>query len=346
MIEEKRIVIAGGAGFIGFNLVKALLERKRDATTNTDYDWKIFVLDNQSTGRNWFRLLKLGMVENENLFKVSITNSSEMSRITQIIRNADFVINLACPAAPKYHMPENSMGQIDTMEACTAGVANIMVMAWGLGARVIHASSSEVYGECGTGASARDHKTTVDPLGPRSCYKEGKRMSETVCSTYAYRYKVPTTILRIFNTYGPYMDMEDGRAVPEFIKCLSTGRVPTVYEGTRGYMYISDLTDLLVKIVLGSPVIAKDDGLVACFNVGMDKSVSDYKLLLKIAVIWYGTHIKEATHKCERNRPGDVIDRLPQIQKTKDRYFWEPRIDLPTGLTRTIEWFKKENAIS
>lgn len=306
----KTIIVTGGAGFIGSHLCEKLLEGGND---------KVICVDNMITGKaeNVKHLTK-----NPNL----VFLRHDVSRPLKISGKIDRIYHLASPASPIDYQKL----PIETMMANSFGTKNMLDLAKEKKARLLLASTSEVYGDPEKHPQNEDYWGNVNPVGPRSCYDESKRFAEALAMAYHRIHGIDVRIARIFNTYGPRMRANDGRVIPNFITQALKNEPITVYDGkqTRSFCYVSDMVDGLVRLM--------ESGFAAePFNLGNP----DERKIIDVA-----KNIKQITEsKSEivfRPLPqDDPTRRRPDITKSKKKLGWEPRIGFDDGLKRTIEWF-------
>jgi len=307
---KKTILITGGAGFIGSHLSEKLLNEGN----------RVLCLDNFFTGakKNIEHLLKN---ENFQLIEYDIVNP--------IFLEPDQIYNLACPASP-IHYQENP---IKTVKTSTIGLINMLGMAKKTGARILQASTSEVYGDPEMHPQKESYWGNVNPIGIRSCYDEGKRVAETLCFDYYREHKVDIRVARIFNTYGPRMRPDDGRVVSNFIVQALQGKPITIYgdgSQTRSFCYVSDTVCGLIKMM------EKDD-FNGPVNIGNPNEITIKELAEKIIFM-----TKSSSSVEMRALPkDDPRKRQPDISLARKELHWEPNISLEEGLSETIEYFKK-----
>ncbi len=303
-------LVTGGAGFIGSHLCEALLERGEE----------VICLDNFFTGRkaNIHHLLENPRFE---LIRHDITHP--------IYLEVDRIFNLACPASPLHYQ----VNPVKTIKTNVLGALNVLGMAKRVKARVLQASTSEVYGDPTVHPQPETYWGNVNPIGPRSCYDEGKRVAEALFFDYHRQNGVDIRVVRIFNTYGPRMVVNDGRVVSNFIVQALRNEPITVYgdgSQTRSFCYISDLIDGLLKFM-------DCEGFIGPVNLG---NPAEYTIL-ELALM-----IKELTNsKSEivfKPLPkDDPSRRQPDISLAKDKLNWEPKVSIKEGLLKTIEYFEK-----
>lgn len=306
-----RILISGGAGFIGSHLCDLLLQSGH----------LVVSVDNLLTGdiKNIRHNLKHKRFE---FIKYDIIKPLKYSG------KLDYVLNLASPASPIDYLNY----PLETLDVGSAGTKNMLELARKKKAKFLLASTSEVYGDPKVTPQSEDYLGNVNPIGPRSVYDESKRFAEALTTAYQREKLVDTRIARIFNTFGPRMQLDDGRVVPNFIKQALTGQPITVYgEGsqTRSFCYVSDLVDGLYKLMY-----SKVTGPVNLGNPRELKIIDFANMIIKL------TESKsKIVHKPLPE--DDPKQRRPDISKARKELGWEPKVSLEQGLSQTIEWFKK-----
>ena len=304
-----RYLVTGGAGFIGANLCRSLLAKGHS----------VACLDDLSTGKN--RNIKdLEFNSEFEFFNHDLTKPFFPD-------NIDAIFNLACPASPVHYQ----YNPIRTLKMGTLAMYNVLGMAARLKIPILQASTSEIYGDPKVHPQNESYWGNVNPIGPRACYDEGKRVAEALCIAYREHHGVRIRIARIFNTYGPFMDPQDGRVVSNFIVQALKGVPLTVYgDGlqTRSFCFVDDLVDGLIKLLhsnIDSPV-----------NLGNPNEFTILELAKSVLKI-----IKSDTKIIYENLPvDDPKMRCPDISKAKEELFWEPSISLKEGLLKTVPWFK------
>lgn len=314
--KSKNILITGGAGFIGSNLCKVLL----------DMGHNIICVDNLLTGS----LKNISQLIHNPKFEFI-----DHDIIEPFYRdNIDEIYNLACPASPVQYQ----YNPIKTVKTCTIGVINMLGLAKKTNAKILQASTSEVYGDPEVHPQFEDYNGNTNPIGPRSCYDEGKRCSETLFMDYYREHKVKIKIIRIFNTYGPNMAIDDGRVISNFITQAIKGEKLTIYgDGTqtRSFQYIDDLVTAMINMM------NSQDDFIGPVNIGNPNEISMNKLATKILNL---TNSKSKIKYC--NLPKDDPKRRnPDITLAKKRLNWAPKCELNMGLLKTINYFKKINEI-
>ncbi len=311
-MKQKTILITGGAGFIGSYLSEKYLAEGH----------KIICLDNlQTTGttKNIEQLLKH---ENFKFFKRDIIEPINFRE------KIDWIFNLACSGSPTSYQYD----PIHTTKTNTIGMINMLELARTHRARLMQFSTSEVYGDPLTEKQDEKYNGNVNPLGPRACYDEGKRCAETLCMDYYREYGVDVKIIRIFNTYGPKMDINDGRAMTNFIVNALAGKDLVMYgDGsyTRSFQYIDDLIN-------GIDLMMKRDDFTGPVNLGNPEEVTILELAEKIISL-VGSKSKITT---QAKATDDPKRRCPDIGLAKEKLGWWPKISLGQGLVKTIEYFK------
>ncbi len=308
----KTILVTGAAGFIGSHLVERLLKEGN----------RVIGLDNLFTGskKNLESALK------HKNFKFIEHDIVEPFFIKGKV---DQVYNLACPASP-IHYQSN---QVHTTKACTIGVINVLGFARKHRARVLQASTSEVYGDPEQHPQSEEYRGNVNPIGPRSCYDEGKRAAETLFFDYYRMHGMEIKIARIFNTYGPRMSKEDGRVVSNFIVQALQKKPITLYgkgTQTRSFCYVSDLVDGLIKLMNSGKKIQGP------INLGNPKEQTVKDLAIMVQAMT-DSKSKIAYKKLPIDDPRR---RCPDITKAHKLLRWSPKIDINKGLQETIEYFR------
>lgn len=308
----KKILIAGGAGFIGTNLCIKLMENP---------DNYIICVDNEFTGK--FDNLKSLKFTN----RLKIINHDIIYPL-DIEEKVDFIYNLACPASP-IHYQGNSA--IYTTKTCVLGTLNLLDIAKKNNASILQASTSEVYGDPIQHPQEENYWGNVNPIGIRSCYDEGKRCAETLLFDHQRVYGTDIKLVRIFNTYGPFMDYNDGRVISNFIYQALTNKNITIYgdgSQTRSFCYVSDLVDGLARMM--------DSNVSGPINLGNpdERTIKDIaNLIINIS----RTVSKVSYLPLPQDDP---IRRCPDITKAKSLLNWKPSVPLEEGLIKTIDYFK------
>lgn len=303
------VLVTGGAGFLGSHLCDRLIERGDE----------VICVDNFFTGSK------------ENVRHLLGHPRFELIRhdiVHPLFVEADRIFNLACPASPEAYQ----YNPIKTIKTSTVGMVNIMGLAKRCGARVLHASTSEVYGDPLVHPQTEDYWGHVNPIGPRSCYDEGKRIAESLMVNYHQEHGTEIRIIRIFNTYGPRMAPDDGRVVSNFIMQALKGEDLTVYgDGlqTRSFCYCDDLIAGMMKLM-------DQDEHTGPINIG--NPVENTMLELAEAVIKVtGSRSKVIHMPLPKDDPKK---RCPDITRARTQLGWEPKVSLAEGLKSTMEWYK------
>ena len=308
--DRKRILITGGAGFVGSHLVDKLMLEGHEVT----------VVDNFFTGRKRNVEHWIGH-ENFELINHDVVKA--------LYIEVDEIYHLACPASPPHYM----YNPIKTIKTASIGTLNMLGLAKRVNAKMLLASTSEVYGDPEEHPQTELYWGHVNPIGPRACYDEGKRVAETMCVAYEKQDNVKVRIARIFNTYGPRMHMADGRVVSNFILQSLQGQPITIYgkgQQTRSFQYVSDLVN----------------GLVALMNSDVSTPVNlgnpDEYTMLEFAEI-----VRDKTNSSSKiiHRPAATDDphkRKPDISKARRELNWDPRVSLNEGLSKTVKYFQAE----
>jgi UDP-glucuronate decarboxylase len=306
---RKRILVSGGAGFLGSHLSEKLLSLGHE----------VVCLDNffTSVRRNIEHLLDNDHFE---LLRHDVTEP--------IIIEVDEIYHLACPASPVHYQ----RNPVRTIRTAVHGTLNMLDMAREVRARILIASTSEVYGDPKEHPQRESYWGHVNPIGPRACYDEGKRCAESLTVSYARQYGVASRIVRIFNTYGPRMHENDGRVVSNFVLQALRGEPITIYghgEQTRSFCYATDLVEGIVRLL----ATAEDPGPV---NIG-NPSERTIKDLAELTIRLTGS---KSELRYEPLPVDDPTRRCPDIGKAKQLLGWEPQVSIEDGLTKTITYFR------
>ena len=310
--KMKRILITGGAGFIGSHLCEKLLNEGND----------IICLDNFFTGSKDNIRHLIGNPHFE-LVRHDVTK--------EYFAEVDQIYNLACPASP----PHYQYNPIKTVKTSVLGVINMLGLAKRCKATVLQASTSEVYGDPKVHPQKEDYWGNVNPIGIRSCYDEGKRCAETLMMDYFRQNNVDIRIVRIFNTYGPNMDTNDGRVVSNFILQALKGEDITIYgDGlqTRSFCYVDDLIDALIKM-MNNP--QKFIGPVNLGNTNETTILDFAKMIIEMTNSKSKIIYKELPSD-------DPMQRQPDLTIAKRELNWQPTTDIKIGLAKTIKYFEKK----
>ena len=308
----KKILVTGGAGFIGSHLCKKLLDEGND----------VLCVDNYFTGTK----------ENiRDLFKSTYFEAIRHDICFPLYVEVDEIYNLACPASPIHYQYD----PVQTTKTTVHGAINMLGLAKRINAKILQASTSEVYGDPDVHPQVESYWGNVNPIGPRSCYDEGKRCAETLFFDYNRQHKLDIKVVRIFNTYGPNMHPNDGRVVSNFIMQALTNKDITVYgngEQTRSFCYIDDLINGMMKMMSSKKTTTGP------INLG---NPVEFKIIELAQMI-----IKLTNSKSKIINKGlpvdDPVRRKPDISKAKKYLDWEPHVDVVDGLKETIAYFKKK----
>jgi UDP-glucuronate decarboxylase len=310
-MDRKRTLVTGGSGFIGSHLCKRLLDEGHD----------VLAADNfySSDRHNVHELLQNPRFE---LIRHDVT--------FPLYVEVDEIYHLACPASPVYYQRD----PVQTTKTCVHGSINMLGLAKRLGARILLASTSEVYGDPTVHPQEESYWGNVNPIGIRSCYDEGKRCAETLFFDYHRQHALPIKVARIFNTYGPKMQADDGRVVSNFIVAALRGEPLTVFgdgSQTRSFCYIDDMVDGLIRLMNSPPEVI---GPVNLGNPG------------EFTVLELAKHVLALTEStCPvQHLPlpaDDPARRRPDINRARELLGWEPTVPLDEGLARTVEYFRR-----
>ena len=306
-----KILVTGGAGFIGSHLCKRLLDDGND----------VICLDNFFTGTK------------DNILNLMSNKRFELMRhdVTfPLYVEVDQIYNLACPASPIHYQ----FDPVQTTKTSVHGAINMLGLAKRTGARILQASTSEVYGDPEVHPQVESYWGRVNPIGIRSCYDEGKRCAETLFFDYYRQNKVDIRVIRIFNTYGPNMHPNDGRVVSNFIVQALKNEDITIYgdgSQTRSFQYVDDLVNGMIKMM------NNEKDFVGPVNIGNPHDFTIKQLAEKVLEL-----IPESKSKIiYKDLPqDDPKQRKPDISLAKEKLDWEPKIELKEGLKKTIEYFK------
>jgi nucleoside-diphosphate-sugar epimerase len=311
MSGSKRVLVTGGAGFIGSHLCDALLER----------GFAVTCLDNMSTG------------DEANIASAQANRAFEVQRgdvCDPFDFDVDLVFHLASPASPVdyYGM------RVETMHANSLGTLNCLELARRKGARLVMASTSEVYGDPQVSPQKEEYFGYVNPVGPRSCYDEGKRFAEAACKAYESEYGTEVVIVRIFNTYGSRMRSRDGRVIPNFVSQALSGEALTIYgEGdqTRSFCHVSDMVRGLILAMLTPGARGE------VINLGNPNEMRIIDLASRVR-----QKVGSGSEFDFRPLPvDDPLRRKPDITRAMDILAWAPEIELEDGLDDVIAWFRE-----
>jgi len=306
----KRTLVTGGAGFLGSFLCEKLLDQGHE----------VIALDNFYTGSR------------KNISHLLDHPSFELIRhdiVEPILLEVDWIFNMACPASPIHYQ----YNPVKTVKTSVMGAINMLGLAKRVRARILQASTSEVYGDPEIHPQQESYWGSVNPIGLRSCYDEGKRVAETLMMDYHRQNQVDIKLVRIFNTYGPRMHINDGRVVSNFIVAALKEEPLEIFgdgEQTRSFCYVSDLIDVILKMM------NKDD-FIGPVNIGNPGEFTIRELAEKILKLT-GSRSKI---QVRQERSDDPVRRRPDISLAREKLGWEPSVDLEEGLGKTIEYFEK-----
>jgi UDP-glucuronate decarboxylase len=306
-----KILVAGGAGFLGSHLCDYLL----------GIGHEVICLDNFYTGSK------------QNISHLTTNPNFEVIRhdVTfPIFLEVDGIFNLACPASPKHYQSN----PVQTLKTSVHGAINLLGLAKRTGAKILQASTSEVYGDPSITPQIEEYWGNVNPIGIRSCYDEGKRAAETLFMDYHRQHQVDIRIARIFNTYGPRMALDDGRVVSNFIVQALSGKNITVYgdgNQTRSFCYVSDLVDGLVKLFFAERIIGP-------INLGNPEPIPIKDLAKEIIELTNS----QSKIVFETLPSDDPVMREPDISKAISYLGWSPKINRDVGVKSTIQYFRSQ----
>ena len=307
--ERRRVLVTGGAGFLGSHLIDRLLERGDE----------VLCVDNLFTGTK----RNLDHLHDEPRFEF-VRHDVTFPLFVEV----DEIYNLACPASPVHYQYD----PIQTTKTSVHGAINMLGLAKRLRSRILQASTSEVYGDPAVHPQVEEYWGNVNPIGERSCYDEGKRCAETLFFDYHRQVGLEIKVARIFNTYGPRMHPNDGRVVSNFIvRALRDEPIPIYGDGsqTRSFCYVDDLIDGLVRLMDSPP------GITGPVNIGNPGEFT-VRQLADLVVELTGSSSQLELHPLPSDDPAR---RRPDITRATEDLGWAPTVDLRDGLTRTIEYF-------
>ena len=310
-LTRKRIMVTGGAGFLGSHLCERLLREAND----------VLCVDNYFTGRK------------DNIAHLIGNPHFEAMRhdITfPLYVEVDQIYNLACPASPVHYQYD----PVQTTKTSVIGAINMLGLAKRVGATILQASTSEVYGDPTIHPQTEDYRGNVNPLGPRACYDEGKRCAETLFFDYFRQHNVQIRVARIFNTYGPRMHPDDGRVVSNFVIQALRGEEITLYgdgRQTRAFCYVDDLIDGLIRLMNCGPDVTGP------LNIGNPHEIT-VRALAETIIRLTDSSSRIVTRPLPEDDP---TQRCPDITRVQNLLGWQPRIGLEPGLQQTIAYFRK-----
>jgi len=308
---RKRILVTGGAGFLGSHLIDRLLEQGHE----------VICADNlfSSTKRNIDHLHanpRFEFLRHDVCFPLYV--------------EVDEIYNLACPASPIHYQHD----PIQTLKTSIHGAINMLGLAKRLKCKILQASTSEVYGDPVTHPQTEEYWGNVNPIGPRACYDEGKRAAETLFFDYQRQAGVPIKVMRIFNTYGPRMHRQDGRVVSNFIVQALLGQPITIYgdgSQTRSFCYVDDLIDGMMRLMASPPDV------IGPINIGNTREFTILELAQMVIEI-----TGSRSQIVSKPLPGDdPKQRQPDITKAREKLGWEPTVPLRQGLSHTVAYFRE-----
>jgi UDP-glucuronate decarboxylase len=310
-LTRKRVMVTGGAGFLGSHLCQRLLREGHD----------VLCVDNYFTGRK------------DNIVDLLDDKHFEVMRhdVTfPLYVEVDEIYNLACPASPVHYQ----FDPVQTTKTSVIGAINMLGLAKRVGAKILQASTSEVYGDPTVHPQTEDYRGNVNPLGPRACYDEGKRCAETLFFDYHRQHNVDIKVVRIFNTYGPRMHPNDGRVVSNFIMQALRGEDITLYgdgSQTRAFCYVDDLIDGFMRLM------ATGRDFTGPINIGNPHEIQIRELAERVIGL-----VGSQTRIVHRPLPqDDPLQRCPDISLASSVLGWAPAVALETGLARTIDYFRR-----
>jgi UDP-glucuronate decarboxylase len=308
---RKRVLVTGGAGFLGSHLCERLLADGHD----------VLCIDNYFTGSK------------DNIAPLLGSPNFEVMRhdiSTPLMVEVDQIYNLACPASPRHYQYD----PVQTLKTSVLGAIHVLGIARRTGARVFQASTSEIYGDPTVHPQPESYCGNVNPLGPRACYDEGKRCAETLFFDHRRKHRTEIKVVRIFNTYGPRMHPDDGRVVSNFIVQALLGRDITLYgdgSQTRAFCYVSDMIEGFVRMM------ETGDDVTGPVNLGNPHELT-VRMLAERIVSLTGSRSRLVHATLPQDDP---IQRCPDIARAKALLDWTPTVDLDDGLLRTIGYFDR-----
>ena len=309
--STRRILVTGGAGFLGSHLCEKLLEQGHE----------VLCVDNFYTGRR----ANIAHLVSNSLFEVL-----RHDICFPLYVETDEIYNLACPASPIHYQ----FDPVQTTKTSVHGAINMLGLAKRVKAKILQSSTSEVYGDPTIHPQDESYWGNVNPIGPRSCYDEGKRCAETLFFDYYRQNKVRIKVARIFNTYGPRMHPNDGRVVSNFIVQALKNKDITIYgdgSQTRSFCYVDDMIDGLIRLM------NSDDKITGPINLGNTEEFTVLDLANKVIEL-----LKSKSKIVYKPLPtDDPHQRQPLIEQAKKLLGWEPKVHLDEGLKKTIDYFRK-----
>ena len=307
----KRILVTGGAGFVGSHLCEKLINEGNE----------VFCVDNFYTGS----IDNIQHLQDSPKFHLII---ADISKPINFCSRLDEIYNLACPASPPHYQRD----PVHTVKTSVIGTLQMLELAKETGAKFLQASTSEIYGDPAVHPQVEEYWGNVNPIGVRSCYDEGKRVAETLCFDFLRQYNVDIKVVRIFNTYGPNMDKNDGRIISNFITQALKNEKITVYgdgSQSRSFQYITDL-------ISGMATLMKSD-LHGPYNIG---NPDEYNMneVAKIIIDATGSSSEIVHQELPKDDPKR---RRPEISKSRKDLGWSPKTGFRDGINQTVEFFKK-----
>jgi len=311
MARRKRILVTGGAGFLGSHLCETLLER----------DHEVLCVDNYYTGSK-YNVAQLFDNPYFELIRHDVT--------FPLYVEVDEIYNLACPASPIHYQRD----PVQTTKTSVHGAINMLGLAKRVKAKILQASTSEVYGDPEEHPQLESYWGSVNPIGIRACYDEGKRCAETLFFDYKRQHNLNIRLLRIFNTYGPRMDLYDGRVVSNFIIQALKNEPITIYgdgSQTRSFCYVDDMIEIMTRFMDGP------DDVAGPLNAGNPEEFSIRQLAEQIIDI-----TGSSSELVQRELPqDDPTQRCPDISQAQERFDWQPSTPLRKGLVKTVDYFEE-----
>jgi UDP-glucuronate decarboxylase len=310
--KGKRVLVTGGAGFLGSHLCEQLLKRGAE----------VLSVDNYFTGRR----TNISHLVGNPLFE-AMRHDVTIPLFVEV----DAIFNFACPASPVHYQ----FDPVATTKVSVHGAINMLGLAKRLKCRILQASTSEVYGDPSVHPQPETYWGNVNPIGPRACYDEGKRCAETLFFDYHRQHKLPIKVMRIFNTYGPRMHENDGRVVSNFIVQALRGKPISIYgtgQQTRSFCYVDDLIEGAIRLM------STDEKVTGPINIGNPNEFTMLQLAESIIKLT-GTKSKIEFHPLPQDDPRQ---RQPDITLAQDKLGWQPTIQLEQGLAKTIAYFDEK----
>ena len=314
MGSSRMALVTGGAGFIGSNLCRRLIED----------GWRVTCVDNLVSGRVE-NIADLAELPSFSFYKADVADAD----VFDSFEEAERIYNLACPASPPFYQAD----PVATMKTSVLGSINVLEFARRTGARVLQTSTSEIYGDPLEHPQREDYRGNVNPIGLRACYDEGKRAAETLFFDYHRQHGVEVRVVRIFNTYGPGMRPDDGRVMTNFISQALAGEDITVYgdgSQTRSFCYVDDMVDALVAMM-------ECEGFTGPVNLGNPEELTMLELVDKVVA-----HTASSSHVAFYDLPSDdPTRRKPDISLAKEKLGWQPHVTVDEGIAQTVEYFRR-----